>query len=78
MALRAIVDLSVTVSTVSGIRQRRKGSSSGIARDCRPQCHGIVTVSGSRQRGKGSSSGIARDCRPPCHGFDSIRYSSEK
>ena len=35
MTLLAIVDLSVTVSTVSGSRQTSKGSSSDIARDCR-------------------------------------------
>ena len=44
MTLRAIVDLSVTVSTVSGIRQRSKGSSSDIARDCRPPCHGFDSI----------------------------------
>ena len=44
MTLLAIVDLSVTVSRVSGIRKRGKGSSSDIARDCRPQCHGIDSI----------------------------------
>ena len=50
MALLAIVDLSVTVSTVSGSRQRSKGSSSGIARDCRPQRHGIDSIRYSSER----------------------------
>ena len=50
MALLAIVDLSVTVSTVSGGRQRSKGSSSDIARDCRPQCHGIDSIRYSSEK----------------------------